>query len=240
MTPSRDDPRTAGRSRATVADVHEPLERWQAWSGRARAAEASARLALVEGRDPRGAVTVRIDERWRVVAVRLRNTWRDVIDPAYLGTAVMEAVADAAHERLRPVIEVLADVDALPGVELSAALAGDDADLGNELTRLPGLRAFGRAPLAIDAVEAQLAEVDRQLTKQAAAQPPIRVVGWSRRREVEVELDLMGLPVRIDCRGDWVRVTTVDRLTSALAEAFVDAYAAADDRMVSIPLDGAA
>lgn len=242
MTSSRDDPQPAGRSGGSVADLHTSIDRWRAWSDRARAVETSARVTLVEGHDPRGAVTVRIDERWRVVAVRLRNSWRDVVDPADLGAAVVEAVADAAQERLRPAIEVLVDVEALPGAEFLEALAAGDADLGGELARPPGLSPVGTTPLSIEAVEAQLADIDRVLSQQETAVPPPTVVGRSRRREVEVELGLVGLPVRIRCRPDWVRATSADRLTSALAEALVDAYAAADDHvaLAPVPLDGAA
>jgi len=239
MTSPRDHPQQAKRSPHTF-DLQASIDRWQAWSDRARTAEASARVALVEGRDQRGAVTVRIDQRWRVVAIRVRNSWRDVVDPADLGAAVVEAVADAVQERLRPAIDVLVDIDALPGTEVWAALAADDADLGGEFARLSGLRHIGTAPLSIDVVAAQLAEVERQLARQASPLPTPTVVGRSRRHEVEVELGVVGLPVRVGCRLDWLRVTSLDRLTSGLAEAFVDAYAAADDQPASIPLDGAA
>lgn len=243
MTSPRDHPQPADRSTRPRVDLQASIGRWQAWSDRARAVESSARVTLVEGRDPRGAVTVRIDQRWRVVAVRVRNTWRDVVDPVDLGAAVIEAVADAVQERLRPAVDMLVDVDALPGTEIWTALAAEDADLGGELARLPGLRPLGAPALSIDVVEAELAEVDRQLSRRAApAAPPTTVVGRSRRHEVEVELGLIELPVRIGCRLDWLRATSVDRLTSALAEAFVDAYAVADDdlALTSIPIDGAA
>jgi DNA-binding protein YbaB len=235
MTSPRDDPQPA--------DLQASIGRWQAWRDRARAAEASSRVTLVEGRDPRGAVTVRIDQRWRVVAVRVANTWRDVVDPVDLGAAVVEAVADAVQERLRPAVDMLVDVDALRGTEIWAAVAAEDADLGGELARLRGLRPVGASHLSIDVVEAELAEVDRQLSLQEAqAAPPTTVVGRSRRHEVEVELGLVGLPVRVGCRLDWLRTTSVDRLTSALAGAFVDAYATADADLTSasIPLDGVA
>jgi DNA-binding protein YbaB len=245
MASSRDDPQPSRRSTRSGPDLSASIERSQAWHDRARAAAAaSAQAALVEGADPRGAVAVRIDERWRVVAVRLRNTWRDVLDPSDLGAAVVAAVADAVEERLRPVVEVLVDVDGLPDAEIVAALAADDGDdVADDLARLPrlpGLRPLGTAALSVDDVEAQLAEIDRQLARQAAAAPAPTVVGRSRRHEVEIELGLVGLPVRVHCRPDWVRVTSVDRLTSALAEAFVEAYAAADDDAATTALDGAA
>jgi len=241
MTSSPDDPQPSGRSNGSVADLHASIDRWRAWSDRARAVEASARVTLVEGHDRRGAVTVRIDERWRVVAVRLRNTWRDVVEPAELGAAVVEAVGHAVGERLRPSIEVLVDVDTLPGAEFLSVLAADGTDLGAELAGLPGLRPLGTPALSIDDVEAQLAEIDRVLSDQAAPAPPaVTVLGRSRRHEVEIELGLLGLPVRVACRLEWVRATSVDRLTSALAEAFVEAYAAADDQAPSSALPGAA
>jgi hypothetical protein len=234
---------TSPRDHPQPADLQASIGRWQAWRERARAAEASARVSLVEGRDSRGAVIVRIDQRWRVVAVRVANTWRDVVDPVDLGAAVVDAVADAVQERLRPAVDMLIDVDALRGTEIWAAVAAEDVDLGGELARLPGLRPLGAPQLSIDVVEAELAEVDRHLSRQAAhAAPPTTAVGRSRRHEVEVELGLVGLPVRVGCRLDWVRATSVDRLTTALAEAFVDAYAAADADLAekSVPLDGAA
>ncbi len=242
MTSPRDDPQPADRSSGSVADLHASIGRWQVSSDRARAIQGPARVTLVEGHDPRGAVTVRIDERWRVVALRLRNTWRDVVEPADLGAAVVGAVADAIQERLRPAIEVLVDVDSLPGAEILGELAGDNPDLGRELADLPGLRSLGAVAPSIDDVEAQLAEIDRVLSEQeATALPPTTVVGRSRRHEVEVELGLVGLPVRVRCRPEWVRTTSVERLTSALAEAFVNAYAADDVlAQASIPLDGAA
>lgn len=242
MTSPRDHPHPPDRSPGSNRGLPASIARWRAWSDRARAVEASARVALVEGRDPRGAVTVRVDERWRVVAIRLRANWRDLVDPADLGSAVVDAVADAVQERLRPAIEVLVDVDALPGTEFLTALAADDPDLGGELARLPCLRDFDATPFSIDVVEARLAEADRQLGRQPQAPPPPPVVGRSRRHEVEIELGLVGLPVRVGCRLDCVRATSVDRLTSALAEAFVIAYAAADGDLAttSIPLDGAA
>jgi DNA-binding protein YbaB len=223
-------------------DLRDTIDRWRAASDRVRAADASARAALVEGSDPRGAVAVRIDERWRVVAVRLRNTWRDVLEPDHLGAAVVQAVADAVQERLRPAIELLIDVDALPGRASWAAMAADDPDLAAEPGHLRGLAPVTAPDLHVDVVESQLARADRVLARQSAtpARPP-NPVGRSRRHEVEIELGLVGLPVRVDCRPDWLRETSVDRLTSALAEAFVEAYAVVDDlEQTSVPIDGAA
>lgn len=225
MTSSRDP---------SIADLHGSIEQWRAWSDRARAIDTEARVTLVEGQDPRGAVTVRIDERWRVIAVRLRTTWRDVVDPVHLGAAVIDAVTDAVESRLQPTLDVVADIEALPGVDLSAVLA-DGADLGAELTRWPAVGKAGA--MSIEAIEAQVAEIDRMLAEQEAA---ASAIGRSRRHEVEIELDRVGLPVRVACRLDWVRTASVERLTSALAEAFVMAYAAADGEPEPGALAGAA
>jgi DNA-binding protein YbaB len=199
-------------------------------------------------KDATGAVTASTGPDGRVADVKVDPDWSRRLTVDQLGSAVVEAVNDAALRRLAAWAETTdAPMDAMPGHSADTGRRpGEPAPL--HLPQIPPPGPLG--DLSSATVEANVGELFELMADARGAMDAIgrRLEDWATTRNRghspgrEVTVTLQGnQPVEVEFSPVWIRHADAGEITRALRKAFAVAYQAhrpltLDDLAVDSPL----
>ena len=188
-----------------------------------------------EGSDATGAITVLLDERGRVAAVRPSSRWRQLIAGDQVGEAVVEAAQAALVARLDRWSEILDAQPTIGADDQSVTVEShlqSATDLTAARTDAPFVDVLGLVGEVTSALGQAMEAADRSLRPpesgpggDVSVLDPATTIGS---RPVVVHLDPGAAVERVDIEMRWLAGADRGRLAGGLTDAFARAYEAAD------------
>lgn len=171
----------------------------------------------IEGTDPQGAVSVRLDPAGRVAAFRPHAQWRSRVSADELGTAIVQAVQAATLTRMERWAEAIGDETAAPPAPPSLPRVAPSTDMAVDLPALTE-EVLSRFEALDTAPGGAAAGTDGDDTAQVVA-------GTAR---VRVALAFGGIPTAMAIDPGWLGTANLTRLAEEVQAAFTAAYAELD------------